>query len=462
MRDGRPHRPAGAQTDDPAGGNELGRCGCGCLAGNGSVGHGGSFARRSEARRLPATYLVPTAVASNARVFRFGRIPRTGTATLLFTCLFAVQAAFLTIAPILPELSREFGVSTAAGGQLRSVSGLAGLAAALVTIAFRRKIGVRRLLTWGLTALATGALLSAAAPSFAALAAAQVPVGLGLAFVLAGGLAAAAEWSAPEDRPRVLAWALLGQPGAWVAGMPIIGLVADLDWRLAFAIPFTAAATALVAVRRRANGTAAEAKAAERGSGTSIWRRPDVVGWAVGELMAFTAWSGVLVYIGALLIESYGLATRTTGLLLAAAAAAYFPASFVTQRFIAHHARTVLISLGLTAAAGTAVLGTITPSAPFSTALFAVIVAAVGGRTLAASAFGLQAAPDDRVAISAIRAAMTQLGYFGGAALGGVALAAGGYPALTHALAVAFVLAVTPHFALVIAASRRRPAPVPA
>jgi predicted MFS family arabinose efflux permease len=244
--------------------------------------------------------------------------------------------------------------------------------------------------------------------------------------------------------------------------MPVIGLVADVDWRLAFAIPFTAAATALVAVRLRARGAESGAGGAEEGSGTSIWRRPDVVGWAVGELMAFTAWSGVLVYVGALMIESYGLATRTTGLLLAAAAAAYFPASFVTQRFVANHARTVLITLGLTAAAGTALLGTVRPGALFTTALFALIVAAVGGRTLAASAFGLQSAPDDRVAISGIRAAMTQLGYFSGAAIGGVALAAGGYAALTHVLAAAFVLAVTPHIALLTAAYRRRPAPMPA
>jgi MFS transporter, DHA1 family, inner membrane transport protein len=390
------------------------------------------------------------------------RLSRPGIAAVLFTCLFAVQSAFLTVAPILPDLSREFGVSTAAGGQLRSVSGLAGLAAALLTVAFRRTIGVRRLLTWGLAALATGALLSAAAPTFPALAAAQVPVGFGLAFVLAGGLAAAAEWTTPEDRPRVLAWTLLGQPGAWVAGMPIIGLVADLDWRLAFAIPFTAAATALVAVRRGASRAPAGVAQAEGGSGTSIWRRPDVVGWAVGELMAFTAWSGVLVYIGALFIETYGLATRTTGLLLAAAAAAYFPASFVTQRLIERHARAVLITLGLTAAAGTAVLGPLTPGAVFTTVLFALIVAAVGGRTLAASAFGLQSAPDDRVAISATRAAVTQLGYFSGAALGGAALAAGGYSALTTVLALAFVLAVIPHIALLMAASRRRAALLPA
>ena len=342
------------------------------------------------------------------------------------------------------------------------MSGLAGLAAALIAIAFRHRIGVRRLLTWGLAALTTGALLSSAAPSFAALAAAQVPVGFGLAFVLAGGLAAAAEWSAPEDRPRVLAWALLGQPGAWVTGMPIIGLVADVDWRLAFAIPFTAAATALVAVRRRARGGESGAGGAEVGSGTSIWRRPDVVGWALGELMAFTAWSGVLVYIGALMIESYDLTTRATGLLLAAAAAAYFPASFATQRFIAKHARTVLITLGLTAATGTALLGTLRPGALFTTALFALIVAAVGRPHPRRQRLRPPVCPRRPGGHQRHRAAVTQLGYFSGAALGGAALAAGGYSALTHVLAVAFVLAVMPHIALVIAAARRRPAPVPA
>jgi len=98
-----------------------------------------------------------------------------------------------------PELSTEFGISTAAGGQLRTVSGLSGAVAALVTIAVRRRMRVRRLLTWGLSALAAGALASAAAPSFAALAAAQLPIGAGLALVPAGGIAAAAEWTTPED-----------------------------------------------------------------------------------------------------------------------------------------------------------------------------------------------------------------------------------------------------------------------
>jgi MFS transporter, DHA1 family, inner membrane transport protein len=393
---------------------------------------------------------------------RFPRIPRPGTAALLFTCLFAVQASFLTVAPILPELARDFGVSTATGGQLRTVSGLAGVVAAVVAIVVRRRAGVRRVLTVGLAALALGAVASAAAPSFAALAAAQVPLGAGLALTLGAGLAAAAEWTSPEDRPRVLAWTLLGQPGAWVAGMPVIGLVADVDWRLAWVVPLTAAIAAVAGVRRRRsadpNPTRGETTAASR----SIWRRPDVAGWALGELFAFTAWSGVLVYIGALLIESYELSAGTTGLALGAAAAAYFPAALLAKRFIVTHARPLLIGLGLTGAIGTALLGTVMPGPAFSIVLFAAVVAAMGARTLAASAFGLQSAGDDRVAIGALRAAVTQLGYLAGAALGGAALAAGGHAALTTVMALAGGLAVIPHLALAMADAKRRPLPVPA
>ena len=338
------------------------------------------------------------------------------------------------------------------------MSGLAGAVAAIVAIAARRRVGVRQLLSAGLVALAAGSAASAAAPSFAALAAAQIPLGAGLALVLGAGLAAAVEWSSPGDRPRVLSWTLLGQPGAWVAGMPVIGLVAGVDWRLAWAVPFSAAIVALAGVRHRRAVEQQPATREASSAARSIWRRPDVVGWALGELFAFTAWSGVLVYIGALLIESYDLSTGTTGLALGAAAAAYFPATLVARRYIVNHARPLLIGLGLTASVGTALLGTVMPSAAFSIALFAGVVAAMGARTLAASAYGLQSAADDRVAIGALRAAVTQIGYLTGAALGGAALAAGGHSALAAVLSLACGLAVVPHLALLLAAARRRAA----
>ena len=45
---------------------------------------------------------------------------------VLFLCLFVSQAALLVLSPVLPEVARELGVSTATAGQLRSLSGLTG------------------------------------------------------------------------------------------------------------------------------------------------------------------------------------------------------------------------------------------------------------------------------------------------------------------------------------------------
>ena len=59
---------------------------------------------------------------------------------MLFLCLFASQAGMLVLSPILPDIAREFGVSTAAAGQLRAISGATG---GLVAIALAVSRGGR-------------------------------------------------------------------------------------------------------------------------------------------------------------------------------------------------------------------------------------------------------------------------------------------------------------------------------
>ena len=45
---------------------------------------------------------------------------------VLFAALFASQAGLLVLSPILPDVARELGVSTATAGQLRTLSGATG------------------------------------------------------------------------------------------------------------------------------------------------------------------------------------------------------------------------------------------------------------------------------------------------------------------------------------------------
>ncbi len=374
-------------------------------------------------------------------------------APLLFISMFSAQAGMLVLAPILPEVSREFGVTTATAGQLRLFSGIAGGLTAVALALLAGRLDLRRLLVLGLGLLAIGSLGSSLAPSFGVLAAAQLAIGGGLAVVASAALAASAEWAAPARRSSVLSWALVGQPAAWVVGMPVAGVAATIDWRLAWlAVPFAASVVALAAVLRRPPGPASS-------SASNAWhlrRVPGLTGWALGELFAYAGWGGTLLYCGALFQESYGTSPAAVGLLLAVGASAYFPGTFLARRWVQHGARTVLIILGLGLAAGITAFGVTRPGVAFSAVLFSALVFLAGGRTLAGSTIGLQSS-EHKVAVTSIRAAATQFGYLLGAAAGGVALALGGYPAVGAALGALFLCGVLPHLAISVAARRGAP-----
>src|SRR5262249_28181404 len=128
---------------------------------------------------------------------------------ILFLCLFASQAGLIALSPVLAQVASDLDVSTATARQLRTASGLAAGTTALALAKLARRLSLRTLLVGGAGLLALGSLASAAAPSFAALALAQLPVGAAVAVLVTGATAAAAEWALPEHRTRVLSWALI-------------------------------------------------------------------------------------------------------------------------------------------------------------------------------------------------------------------------------------------------------------
>ena len=375
--------------------------------------------------------------------------PAAAAGTVAFVCLFAAQAGLLTLSPILPSVARDFGVSTAAAGQLRTLVGLTGGVTALAVVVVGRRVGLRRLLLAGNGLLVVGSAASALAPSLLALAAAQVAVGAATGLLVAGGLAAAAAWAAPQRRTATLAWASLGQPASWVAGMPLIGASADLGWRYAWlGVPLAAGLAGLAAVGARPRQEPAGAPASRAHP-----LRWDVklAGWAVGELLSYAAWAGTLVYAGALMIESYDADPGTVGLLLGVAAIAAFPGNFLARRWLSGSSRELLVVLGLSAAAITAVFGTVRPGLAASTAIFTLLVLVACTRTVAGSTFALYVTPERRLAAMSVRASTGQLGYLVGAGLGGAALATGGYPLLGLTLAGLFASGAAPHLAALAA-----------
>ena len=152
-----------------------------------------------------------------------------------------VAVGLLVLSPILVDVAREFGVSTATAGRLRSISGATGGVDRAGPRHGGSTTGLRQLLSLGAALRRLGSGLSAVAPSFTVLAAAQAVLGVGIGLLVAVGIAAAGEWPTPSRRPHVLAWAIAGMPAAWIVGMPVVGAVANYGWRAAWlAVPAVA------------------------------------------------------------------------------------------------------------------------------------------------------------------------------------------------------------------------------
>jgi predicted MFS family arabinose efflux permease len=369
------------------------------------------------------------------------RGPRAVGITLL-SALAASQAALVVLNPLLPEVAGDLGVSVATAGQLRTISGLAAGIAALAVGLLATRYGLRELLIAAVSALAIGSLVSALAADFAMLVVAQAATGIGIGVSYSAALAATAEWSSPANRSRVLAIALLGPPLAWIVGMPLIGAVGEVSWRLAWlVVPVSMAVVAVCLLLLRPSSAPASARAGLR----AVLGHPGVVRWSTGELLAFSGWAGALVYVGALLVDSYDLSIAATGGALGFGALIYVPGNFLFRRWVDAHDRRLLVALALSAAAVVAVLYAVRPSVWFTVGVFAVLSFIAGGRTLAGSARGLGLAPELRLGVTGVRTAALQSGYFVGAAVGGVALAAGGYSLVGLAFAVLFAGAAIPH-----------------
>lgn len=374
-----------------------------------------------------------------------------GVAAILFLCLFAAQSGQLALTPVLADAARAFGVSTAAAGQIRTAAAVVAAAAALGVGAFADRVRLRMVLSAGTVLLVAGAAISLIAPSVIVLAAGQALTGAASSIVVAAGVAAAAAWSDKADRGRVVAWALVGPPTAWVVAMPVIGVVGATNWRLAFAVPLTAAGVAAIALRR---APVASSSRSEPGLRTVLAERA-LRGWAIGEVLAYAAWSGVLVYSGALFVESYGTSLVAVGVALGVGAAAYIPGTFLAQRVIATRGRPLLAATGALLAPCVVAFGVLRLGTVTSAIGFGVLCFLAGGRTYLGSAVGLELAGDGHAATMSVRAAAAQVGWILGAGAGGAALAIGGYSALGLTSCTLFAAGAVPHARALGAFTRR-------
>jgi predicted MFS family arabinose efflux permease len=348
----------------------------------------------------------------------------------------AAQASIVVLVPIVVEVGRDLDASVSAVGQARAVLAVTAVVAALFIGPLIDRLGVRPLLTWGAVLGIQGAVLSAIAPTLPLFLAAHVMTGTGVACLLSAGFAGVGAWFPEGEMARPMGFVVGAQSVSWIVGNPIIGIITDAaSWRFAYAVPGAICLAALGAALLSPVERDAIRMPDEREGLRAVFRDRSARRWTIAELVAYSAWTAELTYIGAFYIETYDVSETTVGFLLAAGSIAFAISTLntasLTERF---ERRGVIWRAALGMGTMLAVIMNVTPAVLFTLCLFFVMALMAGIRSTASSSLGLHQLPAQPGSMMAARTASAQLGYMFGALIGGVVLAVSGFGALGFVL----------------------------
>jgi predicted MFS family arabinose efflux permease len=355
----------------------------------------------------------------------------------------AAQASIVVLVPIVVEVGRDLDASVSAIGQARAVLAVTAVAAALFIGPLIDRLGVRPLLTWGSALGLLGAGAAASAPSVVLFLLAHVVTGVGVACLLSAGFAGVGAWFPEGEMARPMGFVVGAQSISWIIGNPVIGILTDaVSWRAAYAVPGTICIAALVAaLLSPVERDAGERPAAPREGLRAVFRDRSARRWTLAELVAYSAWTAELTYIGAFYIETYDVSETTVGFLLAVGSIAFAISTLNTAALTARFDRRGVIwraALGM--GAMLALIMNVTPAVVFTLCLFFVMALLAGLRSTGSSTLGLDQLPAQPGSMMAARTASAQLGYMLGALVGGAVLAVSDFGTLGFVLLAGMTL----------------------
>jgi predicted MFS family arabinose efflux permease len=348
----------------------------------------------------------------------------------------ATQASIVVLAPLLVEIGRDLGASVSEVGVARSVLAGTAFAGALAIGPLIDRIGVQPLIVRGGALALVGAAASAASPTLAFFYAAHLITGLGVACLLSAGFAGVAYYFDRGEVVWAMGYVVGAQSLAWILGNPIVGALADAgSWRLAYLVPASICAAALVAglALRAVPGLAAADNRPDsiRDGLAAVFRDRSARRWTIAETVGYSAWSAELTYAGAFYIREYGVSVGSVGLLLAVGSVVFLVTSLNTARLMDSAPRKpVLVACAFGMGAVLVPILNWAPSVAGTLAMFCAMAVFAGVRSAGSSALGLDQLPGRPGAMMGARTAAAQLGYMIGAAGGGAVLALWGFGTL--------------------------------
>jgi predicted MFS family arabinose efflux permease len=362
--------------------------------------------------------------------------PRARALVPLVLATVATQASIVVLALLMVQIGRDLDASLGEVGVARSVLAATAVAVSLAIGPLIDRTGVRPLLLAGALFALAGAGLTAAAPSMLPFYAAHIVTGVGVACLLSAGFAGVPAYFGEEQAAWAVGWVVGAQSLAWIAGNPVIGLLAESGtWRLAYVVPAAIAGLALAAAMLAPRDRPDEEAGGAREGLAAVFRDPSARRWTTAELVAYSAWTAELTYAAAFYIESYGVGEAKVGILMAVGSVVFLVISTNTARLTARVPRKPLIVASALLMGVTLVpVLNLTPSVWFTLALFCAMATFAALRSTAASALGLAQLPGRPGAMMGARTASAQLGYMIGAAAGGSVLALADFGALGFVL----------------------------
>ncbi|PKB71177.1 MAG: hypothetical protein BZY87_06825 [SAR202 cluster bacterium Io17-Chloro-G6] len=350
--------------------------------------------------------------------------------------LFTTMTASLMLAPLLVAIAIEFDTSVAVAGQLATATFAAWAVSAVSVGPMSDSFGRKPVALTGLSLLSIGVLASAFAPNLGTLMALRVVTGIGGGMIPPNSLAAVADSVSPARRAQTVGVLMAITSLSSVISVTLVALGADWGgWRLPFlVIGFLLAACALLNWFWFPKSDGAGIRS------FSFFPRyrtllaiPDFRSALAVNLAQRVAFFALFSYLAAYLIDAYDMSVGAVALPLAFVGMGTAIGSYTGGPVANRKDRMPLIAASAVAG-GLAALLLFSIEVPVwvvvAIATSAVSLLSVGFPVLLT--FSTQISGESRATGVGLMGFSNQSGGVGGAALGGVLLAASGFPGVGY------------------------------
>jgi DHA1 family inner membrane transport protein len=356
------------------------------------------------------------------------------TVVLLLLCaaVFPSVLAVLMLGPLLVALAHEFRTSVAVVGQLAGATALTWGVTAPLAGPVADVYGRRRLLLTGLWLLACGLLASVLAWDYGSLLACRLLTGVGAALIPPNAFALTADVFPPDARGPAIGWLTSASGLSAAAGVPLVaGILEAGGWRLPFGV--VGAAALVVGLlcwvwcpptpRSPDQPLPFVSHYREMGSHGTVWSV--LAANALQQMVVF----GVFGYLAAHLMHTARLSAGDTALPLALAGGGLIAGGYLGGRVAASRRRLAWFALACLGSGLLAALVFMARVPPWAAAALACGAAGLSRIAMVVTPLVvLERAGGSRTTATGLFAVSNQLGAFGGASLGGLMLALGGFP----------------------------------